>query len=32
VSLTPLGREIVEVDEARRRGWDSLGVDGPLPH
>jgi uncharacterized membrane protein YccF (DUF307 family) len=32
VSLTPLGREIVDVDEARRRGYDSVGIDEPLPH
>jgi uncharacterized membrane protein YccF (DUF307 family) len=31
VSLTPLGREIVDVDEARRRGYDSVGIDAPLP-
>ena len=32
ISLTPLGREIVDVDEARRRGvTDGLGVDAPLP-
>ena len=32
VSLTPLGREIVDVDEARRRGvTDALGIDDPLP-
>jgi uncharacterized membrane protein YccF (DUF307 family) len=31
VSLTPLGREIVDVDEARRRGYDTVGVDDPLP-
>ena len=31
VSLTPLGREIVDVDEARRRGYDSVGGDDPLP-
>ena len=31
VSLTPLGREIVDVDEARRRGYDGVGIDAPLP-
>ena len=32
VSLTPLGREIVDVDEARRRGAsDAVGIDAPLP-
>jgi len=32
ISLTPLGREIVDVDEARRRGvTDGLGIDAPLP-
>jgi uncharacterized membrane protein YccF (DUF307 family) len=32
ISLTPLGREIVDVDEARRRGVDdALGIDAPLP-
>ena len=32
ISLTPLGREIVGVDEARRRGvTDALGIDDPLP-
>jgi uncharacterized membrane protein YccF (DUF307 family) len=32
ISLTPLGREIVDVDEARRRGvTDALGIDDPLP-
>jgi uncharacterized membrane protein YccF (DUF307 family) len=32
VSLTPLGREIVDVDDARARGLtDGVGVDGPLP-
>jgi len=32
VSLTPLGREIVAVDEARRGGYDGVGIDAPLPH
>jgi len=32
VSLTPLGREIVDVDEARRGGYDGVGIDAPLPH
>ena len=31
VSLTPLGREIVDVDEARRGGYDGVGIDAPLP-
>ena len=33
VSLTPLGREIVDVDDARRRGLvdASVGVDPALP-
>jgi uncharacterized membrane protein YccF (DUF307 family) len=32
ISLTPLGREIVDVDDARRRGLDdAVGIDGPLP-
>jgi uncharacterized membrane protein YccF (DUF307 family) len=36
ISLTPLGREIIDVDEARRRGMtDALSVgaprDEPLP-
>ena len=31
VSLTPLGREIVDVDEARRGGYDVVGIDAPLP-
>jgi uncharacterized membrane protein YccF (DUF307 family) len=32
VSLTPLGREIVDVDDARARGvTDGVGIDGPLP-
>jgi len=31
VSLTPLGREIVDVDEARRLGYDGVGIDAPLP-
>jgi len=31
VSLTPLGREIVDVDEARRQGYDGVGIDAPLP-
>jgi uncharacterized membrane protein YccF (DUF307 family) len=33
VSLTPLGREIVDVHDARRRGLldDSVGVDPALP-
>jgi uncharacterized membrane protein YccF (DUF307 family) len=32
ISLTPLGREIVDVDDARRRGVDdAVGIDGPLP-
>jgi uncharacterized membrane protein YccF (DUF307 family) len=37
ISLTPLGREIIDVDEARRRGvTDAVAVgssaDEPLPH
>jgi uncharacterized membrane protein YccF (DUF307 family) len=31
ISLTPLGREIVDVDEARRLGYDGVGIDAPLP-
>lgn len=31
VSLTPLGREIVDVGEAHRRGYDGVGIDGALP-
>jgi uncharacterized membrane protein YccF (DUF307 family) len=32
ISLTPLGREIVDIDEARRQGLsDRVGIDEPLP-
>jgi uncharacterized membrane protein YccF (DUF307 family) len=32
VSLTPLGREIVDIDDARRRGLtDGIGIDAAVP-
>jgi uncharacterized membrane protein YccF (DUF307 family) len=32
VSLTPLGREIVDVDDARARGYgETVGIEGGMP-